>query len=135
MRRVINRKRDTNPEEYRKFSEKIDRLLEEYQQSKIEYKELLKQIKELTEQLKQQDTSDPRLDNELKNALYDNLGEDVELALNVYAAVERNAQPGFRNNPMRKRIVERAIRAALSDTDYDVNAILAIVIAHTEFVP
>ena len=43
VRRVINRKRDTNPEEYRKFSEKIDRLLEEYQQSKIEYKELLKQ--------------------------------------------------------------------------------------------
>lgn len=135
VRRVINRKRDTNPEEYRKFSEKIDRLLEEYQQSKIEYKELLKQIKELTEQLKREDAPDPRLDDELKKALYDNLGNDVELALKVCSAVEQSAQPGFRSNPMRKKIVERAIRTALSDTDYDVNAILAIVIAHTEFVP
>ena len=135
VRRVINRKRDTNPEEYRKFSEKIDRLLEEYQQSKIEYKELLRQIKELTEQLKREDAPDPRLDDELKKALYDNLGNDVELALKVCSAVEQSAQPGFRSNPMRKKIVERAIRTALSDTDYDVNAILAIVIAQTEFVP
>ena len=92
-------------------------------------------IKDLTEQLKKEDAPDPRLDNELKKALYDNLGNDVELALNVCTAVEQSAQPGFRGNPMRKKIVERAIRAALADTDYDVNAILAIVIAHTEFVP
>ena len=47
VRHVINRKRDTNPEEYKYFSEKINRLLEEFQQSTIEYKELLKQIVKL----------------------------------------------------------------------------------------
>ena len=131
VRHVINRKRETNPEEYRKFSEKLNRLLEEFQQQKMEYKELLKQIAELRNQLKQQDMPDIRIDNDLKKALYDNLGENVELALNVYDAVERSAMPGFRTDPRRKLLVERAIQSALGTTDYDAKAILGIVVAQT----
>ena len=92
---------------------------------------MLKQIKELADQLKQQEMPDPRVDNDLKKALYDNLDENVELALNVYDAVERNAMPGFRTDPVRKRVVERAIKSALVSTDYDVEAILGIVVAQT----
>lgn len=133
VRRVINRKRGTNPEEYRVFSERIDRLLEEYQQEKIEYQEMLRQVVEITKQLKQQDTPDPQLDNELKRDLYYNLGKNVELALNVYDAVAHSAQPDFRNNPMRKMMVRGAIDNILDVTEFDTDAILEIVVNHHEF--
>ena len=41
VRRYIFRKKETNPAEYRKFSERINRLLEDYRKEKIEYRKLL----------------------------------------------------------------------------------------------
>lgn len=156
-RRVINRKRETNPEEYRYFSEKINRLLEEYQQGTIEYKEYLKGIVELCKEMKNRNARDPRIDTDLKQALYDNLGKNVELALSVYKAVEESAKIGFRENPQRKLKVKRAIESALEREDskthgsdsmmagesipcydeshFDAEKILQIVIANREIQP
>lgn len=132
-RRVINRKRDSNPEEYRYFSEKIDRLLEDFQQKTIEYRDLLKQIKLLSEEMRSRNAVDPRINTELKKALYDNLGKDVELALNVYATIEANAQIGFRENIMRKRKLQRAIKSSLEGTDFNAEEVLNLVIHNEEF--
>ena len=155
-RRVINRKRETNPEEYRYFSEKINRLLEEYQQGTLEYKDLLKGIAELCKEMKQRNAKDPRIDTELKQALYDNLDKNVELALSVYKAVAENAKIGFRENPQRRLKVKRAIEYALEFEDaedngfggmaaepmrrynvpeYDAEKILQIVVASREIQP
>lgn len=132
-RRVINRKRETNPEEYRYFSEKIDRLLEEYQQKTLEYKDLLKQIVELSKEMRSHGATDPRINTELKQALFDNLNKDTELALKVYTVIEANAQIGFRENPMRKKKLKRAVEAALSGTGHDAEKVMKIVIANNEF--
>ena len=137
-RRVINRKRDTNPEEYRYFSEKINRLLEEYQQGTIEYKEYLKSIVELCKEMKQRNAGDPRIDSELKQSLYDNLGKNVELALSVYKAVVENAKVGFRENKQRKLKVKKAIENVLQNEDPTgelAEKILKIVIASREVQP
>jgi type I restriction enzyme R subunit len=137
-RRVINRKRETNPEEYRYFSEKINRLLEEYQQGTIEYKEYLKSIVELCKELKQRNAGDPRIDSELKQSLYDNLGKNVELALSVYKAVVENAKVGFRENKQRKLKVKKAIENVLQNEDPTgelAEKILKIVIANREVQP
>lgn len=132
-RRVINRKRETNPEEYHYFSEKIDRLLEEYQQQNLEYKELLRQIVALTKEMKSRNAADPRIDSELKQALYDNLGKDTELALNLYNVIAANAQIGFRENQMRKKKLNRAIANALNGTEFDADKIMSIVVHNNEF--
>ena len=132
-RRVINRKRESNPEEYKKFSERINRLLEEYQQGKIEYKELLKAIKALGEELRKGEQVDPRINTEGKKALYDNLGKDLDLALKVYATIEANAAVGFRTSDTRKLKLLRKIQADLKDTPYDAEKILNIVIHNQEF--
>jgi type I restriction enzyme R subunit len=133
VRRVINRKRDTNPEEYKKFSEKINRLLEEFQQKQIEYKEFLKSIVELANQLKKDTRPDERLNTSLKKSLYDNLGKNVEFALAIYNVIESKAEIGFRENMMRRKKLKREIENALAGTDYDAEEILQIVIAHTDF--
>lgn len=132
-RRVINRKRESNPEEYRYFSEKINRLLEEYQQGTAEYKEFLKGVIELCKEMKKRNAVDPRIDTELKQSLYDNLGKNVELALNVYSAVKENAKIGFRENKMRWKKLFNAVDASLKGSGFDTEVIMRIVKASTEF--
>ena len=133
IRRVINRKRDSNPEEYKKFSERLSRLLNEYQQQKIEYKELLKAIRQLAQDLKNQNVSDPRINTPGKKALYDNLGQNADLAIMVDGVIRANAMVGFRTNDMRKRKLQRAIENALSGTGFDASTILNIVVHNNEY--
>ena len=78
VRSVINRKRERNPEEYKKFSERINRLLTELQAGTIEYRKFLQEIKLLSDELRQGNTSDARLDNAAKKDLCDNLGGNAQ---------------------------------------------------------
>ena len=133
VRRVINRKRESNPEEYKKFSERINRLLEEYQQEKLEYKELLKSIKALAEEIRKGENVDPRINSEGKKALYDNLGKNVDLALMLNGVIEANAAHGFRTSEVRKKKLFIAIKNALVGTTFDPEKILNIVIHNPEF--
>lgn len=133
VRRVINRKRESNPEEYKLFSERINRLLEEYQQEKMEYKELLKSIKALAEELRKGEVVDPRINTEGKKALYDNLGRDVDFALKVYDVIDANAAVGFRTSEIRKKKLLIAIQKTLVGTEFDAVKVLNIVIHNPEF--
>ena len=134
VRRYIFRKKETNPAEYRKFSERINRLLEDYRKEKIEYRKLLAGIAKMGKELKG-DTAveDPRLDTEAKRSLCDNLGGDADLALKVFEAVGASAKPGFRRNAIRRRKVEMAIEDALQGTDFNPLAVYQIVEHQSEF--
>jgi type I restriction enzyme R subunit len=132
VRHVINRKREQNPEEYRKFSERIQRLLDEWRQGVIEYRQFLKGIKEMGEELRKNETGDPRLDTMAKRHLCDNLGNDVDLTMKVYTAARLYALPGFRDNPRLRKQLQKSIGQELSGTPFDVEEITQIIIAHTE---
>lgn len=132
-RRVINRKRTQNPVEYKKFSERLQRLLEELRQGAIDYEDFLKQIKALGEDMHRGEQGrDSRLDNAVKQDLWSNLGEDVELALKVYQTACTNAAPGFRQNERFQRVLHRELRKTLSHTEYDEEIIYRIIYDHTE---
>ena len=134
VRRYIFRKRETNPAEFRKFSERINRLLADYLQEKIEYKKFLADMVKLCEELKaEKESRDPRIDTEAKKNLLDNLGGDVELALKVYDSVVASVKPGFRTNSVRRKKVEHALVGALAGTDYKASEIYRIVERQAEF--
>ena len=133
VRRVINRKRESNPEEYKLFSERINRLLDEYQQETLNYKDFLKSVKELAAELKSEETVDPRINTSGKKALYDNLGKNVELAVMMNDVITANAAHGFRTNEIRKKKLLLAIRKALEGTEFNPETILSIVIHNPEF--
>lgn len=134
VRRYIFRKKETNPAEYRKFSERINRLLEDYRKEKIEYRKLLAEIAKMGKELKgDASVEDPRLDTEAKRSLCDNLGGDADLALKVFEAVGASAKPGFRRNAIRRRKVEMAIEDALQGTDFNPLAVYQIVEHQSEF--
>ena len=131
VRRVINRKREQNPEEYRRFSDRINRLLEELRQGVIEYKEFLKQIKKIGEELRQGNVVDARLDTAAKRNLCDNLGGNIELTLRIYAIAKQFAQPRFRQNKQIKKQLLRQLEKALRGEKFDTENILGIITAHT----
>ena len=134
VRRYIFRKKETNPAEYRKLSERINRLLEDYRKEKIEYGKLLAEIAKMGKELKGDSAvADPRLDTEAKRSLCDNLGGDADLALKVFEAVGASAKPGFRRNAIRRRKVEMAIEDALQGTDFNPLAVYQIVEHQSEF--
>ena len=132
VRSVINRKRERNPEEYKKFSERINRLLTELQAGTIEYRKFLQEIKLLSDELRQGNTSDARLDNAAKKDLCDNLGGNVELTLRVYETAKKYALPHFRENPMIYKQLKRKIAAELFGEPYDADVITLIIKSHTE---
>lgn len=132
VRRVVNRKRESNPEEYKKFSERINRLLAEYRQGVLDYKEYLKGIAELARELGHR-TSDPRLDTPGKQALFDNLGENLDLALEVYQLIRQNAKQGFRTNDVKKGKLYKVLDKLSKSKPFNVDTILQIAIHQPEF--
>ena len=134
VRKYVFRKRETNPAEFKKFSERINRLLADYLQEKVEYKKFLEGMMKLCEELKaEKESRDPRIDTEAKKNLLDNLGGDVELTLKVYDAVVASVKPGFRTNTVRRKKVEHALAFALMETGYNPAEIYRIVERHAEF--
>ena len=137
VRRVINRKKESNPEEYKRFSERLNRLLEERRQATITYREFLAEIRRIVEDLRKRNMPDSRLDTEGKAALYGVCGHDIDFTLLLYDVIKRNAKFNFRNNNMRKQMLLSAITNAIIDHQkagkINPEEILSIVVANEEF--
>lgn len=78
-------------------------------------------------------TFDPRLDTQGKQALFDNLGEDLALTLEVYQLIKVNAKQGFRTNGVKEAKLRRALEAFSLSKPIDVDNILRIAINNPEF--
>lgn len=130
VRRAIVNGSPLNPKYYDQMSTLLDALIAQRRQEALEYQEYLASIIELARQV----VSGPAasaypgsLARESQRALYDNLGQDEALALAVDKAVRENLQDGWRDNVMKTRKVERAIRAALPEGDDRLEATLELV--------
>lgn len=129
----INRSRNSNANLYERLSKRLKKLLEDMRNAKIEYAEFLKQIKKINEELINGGLiSDPRLDNMAKKALYDNLGEDADLALEIYDLISVNVSQGFRTNLTFQAVLKRKISKRLEGTEFSAQAIFDIAMAHPE---
>jgi len=114
LRRVIIDERPTNPTYYEKMSELLDLLIQERQNQAQEYEQYLARIIGLARQV-QNPTSGaayPKsLNTRAKRALYNNLGNDEQLAISLDAAIQHTKKDGWRGN----RIKEREVRYAISN--------------------
>lgn len=132
-RHYIVRKRDTNPDYFDKLSEKLNKLLEDYRNKSIAYREMLVQLIMIASQMQNRSTYPEGIDTDLKKALYDNLGNDIELTLAVYEALEYNAQEDWRNLPARRKRLMQAVKRAGNFDDEALNHIMGIISANDEF--
>jgi len=71
-----------------------------------------------------------------KQALYNNLGKNEELAISVHEAIVAYARHGWRDNtvPAKMKQVRKAVRNALPDkTEEELSEIMNIIIAQKEY--
>ena len=132
-RRYVCRRRNSNPSEYKRLSARLERLIKDLEQQRIDYAEFLRKVKEINEELQGRGlTGDPILHNLAYRALYDNLGSDLELTKKIIEVIDVNKTVGFRTVPGFARRLKNAIAQALKDTEYDPNEIYNIIDHHPE---
>lgn len=133
VRKYIVRKRDQNPEYYDKLSEKLNRLLEEYRQKTIEYKDMLTQLLSYIQDMRQRVGYPLSIDTPLKKALYDNLEKNETLALAIYETVENRHQPNWRELKARRKALKTAIFNAVGVDGDKLDSIMNIIASNNEF--
>ncbi len=135
LRRVIIEEMPVNPRYYEKMSELLDTLISQRQGQAQEYEQYLARIIDLARQVQNptSGTAYPKLLNtRARRALYDNLGNDEQLAITLDAKIQETKKDGWRGNKIKEREVRYAIRNILRD-ETQANKIFEIVKNQDEY--
>jgi type I restriction enzyme R subunit len=136
VRKLIIDESPINPKYYEKMSLLLDALIAKRKQDALTYQEYLQQIVELTRQAQGGPTAGTHpksLDSAAKRALFDNLGDDQDLAVKVDQAVRASMQDGWRDNVMKTKKVRLAIATVLGDEDERVDRTLELVKSQNDY--
>jgi type I restriction enzyme, R subunit len=134
VRSKIIKEHLSDPAFYEKMSALLDEIIVARKAKAIEYEEYLRRIAELVREVEagKSDDTPMELDTAGKRALWNNLGQNEELALKIDAAV-RDARPdGWRGVLPREQTIKEAIYRILPDVA-EVERIFLIVKAQQEY--
>ena len=100
------------------MSELLDALIIQRKQQALDYAQYLAKIIELTKKAKNPATGasyPAKLDTPAKQALFDNLGKDDELATKVDKMVRDTKKDGWRGHKVKEKEVKYALRSVIQD--------------------
>ncbi|MBO9493429.1 HsdR family type I site-specific deoxyribonuclease [Thalassotalea sp. G20_0] len=108
-----------DPAYFDKMSTLLDELIRQRKQNAIEYEKYLKEIAELANKVVtgQKYEMPAALDTPAKRMLYNNLGEDEALVLQVDAAVRANLMDDWRGDEAKESYILNALYEILKDKD------------------
>lgn len=134
VRSKIVQEQLNDPAFYAKMSKLLDEIIVARKEKALEYEEYLKRIAELVKKVAagKADDTPKLLDTPGKRALYNNLGQDEELALRLDAAVKRDRPDDWRGTKAREQVVKAAMFGVLKNKD-EVERIFPIVEAQAEY--
>ena len=114
----------------------LEKLIEERRKGTISYEELLNKYCQLAKNAATPENNmaypESIRSNGALRALYDNTGENEELALQLNAAIMRSRQDRFRNNPVKENRIKRELYQILKDQD-EVERIFKIIVEQSEY--
>jgi type I restriction enzyme R subunit len=132
IRRKITRESLTDPAYYEKMSALLDEIITARKTKAIAYEEYLRRIAELVQKMESGDAAPARVDTPGKRALYNNLGESVELTVRIDEAVKRVRPDGWRGVRAKEQIIRAELYRALED-DAEVERVFRIIQQHDEY--
>ena len=116
MRKVITQEMPINPVYYEKMSVLLTELVRQRKLGALSYEEYLKKIEELAKDI--QPTASAKhpaaVDTGAKRALYDNLAENEQLALELFNAVNENRPDNWIGTPIKEKAVRIIVRKILN---------------------
>lgn len=138
MRKMIINERPNNPSYFDKISELLNQLILDQKAEKISYKEMIDRMIEKIKEVrgKNKKKYPTTINTSGKQALYDNLEKNEDLALSVHEAVVNYAKHGWRNSdvPQKMKQVRNAVKKVLAENnDEKVSEIMSIIIAQKEY--
>jgi type I restriction enzyme, R subunit len=134
VRSKIIRDHLADPAFYDRMSKLLDEIIETRKAKAIEYEEYLKQIAELVDLAEggqEPDTPDS-IKTPGQRALYNNLGQNEELANKIDEAVQTNRPNDWRGVLAKERVVKRALYDVLKDEE-EVERIFLIIMQQKEY--
>ena len=135
IRSKILQQKANDPAFYERMSEVLDDVLADLRARRDTYEEFLQKIADLAKRVqagKSSDTPDA-LDTPAKRALYNNLGNDLELALAIDTEVRLRAPAAFRGNQPKENIIKQSLLPLLGNDVSEVERIFAIIKAQQEY--
>ena len=116
------------------MSKLLAEIIKQRKENAIEYKAYLQKIADLANKVNtgQADDTPSSLNTKAKRALYNNLGQDESLALQIDEAVTTSKPAGWRGNQAKENIIKQGIFAIVNDFD-EVERIFAIVKQQHEY--
>ncbi len=118
LRRVIIEESPANPMYYEKMSILLDELIKSRKQQIVEYEKYLKEIVALSAKIKKPESTTQypsSVDTAPKRALYDNIGSNETLALELDKKVLSTRKDGWRDNIQKSKAVRYAIQTTLNE--------------------
>jgi type I restriction enzyme R subunit len=135
IRSKILQNKINDPAFYDKMSDVLDGIIADIKARRISYEEFLQQIAELAKKVQAgQSTETPStLDTPAKRALYNNLGNNLDLALAIDAEVKLKAPAAFRGNKVKENIIKQALFPLLNNDISEVERIFEIIKAQSDY--
>lgn len=123
-----------DPAYYEKISALLDEIITDRKAKAIKYEEYLKRIADIARGAKtgQPDDTPERLDTPGKRALYNNLDNNEDLALQVHAKVKTIRPHGWRGVQAKERVIQAALFEILGN-DAHVDKVFSIIKANQEY--
>jgi len=134
VRSKIIKEHLNDPAFYEKMSALLDEIIAARKARAIEYEEYLKRIADLAAKVQAglaEDTPE-KLDTPGKRALWNNLGQNEELALKIDASVRHVRPDGWRGVQAREQVIKAAIYGAVQE-EAEVERIFLIIKAQGEY--
>jgi type I restriction enzyme R subunit len=135
MRKVITQEMPINPVYYEKMSVLLQELIKQRKKGAIQYEEFLKEVETLAKSIQPEarKTQYPAvIDTPAKQALYDNLNRDENLAVVMDVEIQYVKKDNWIGNTLKERQVKMAIAKHLDDLA-KVDEILEIVKNQKEY--
>lgn len=136
VRSTIIDEQPVNPKYYERMSQLLDALIKARKEKAIEYKKYLEKIVELTTKVKKPETEQEypaSINSPGKRALYDNLGNDEAIAVNVHQTIMTTKKAEWRGSHFREKELFIAIKKLVVDKGFDPEQIFEIVKNQSEY--
>ncbi len=135
VRKVITEESKANPKYYDKMSKLLDELIQQRKQETIDYQNYLEQIKALANKVSNPSNyaSYPAsINTKAKQALYDNLENDVSLVMEIDEAIQYNKLDNWRDGGIKEKKLRIAVSKIVEDPQ-KVMELMDIIKAQSEY--
>ena len=136
VRKLIIEETPANPKYYEKMSQLLDTLIERRNEKALDYKTYLQDLIRFTKEVGVGPSSHDypsSLKTAAQRALYDNLGQDETLALEVHEAIESQRQDSWRTNKIKRKKIWLALKQVLGDDEALLETIMELVTNQNEY--